>query len=58
MGPQGMWAFLPGPVWGRGGADAGDQVCKGGVAASGGESFPGSRSAPDLFVFSHLDFFV
>ena len=42
VGPQGMWAFLPGPVWGRGGADAGDQVCKGGVAASGGESFPGS----------------
>ena len=49
MGPQGMWALLPGSVWGRGGA-GGHQVCKGGVAASGGESFPGSPQISTRFV--------
>ena len=54
MGPQGMWALLPGSVWGRGGA-GGHQVCKGELQLLGGNRFLGrSRSAPDLFVFSHI----
>ena len=45
-------------LYGAAGGLRGTRCARGGVAASGGESFPGSRSAPDLFVFSHLDFFV